>query len=397
MESNPKSDAAAKDLRVVQEVVRYMGQANMFSKNGQAGLAMHSLESAFKFLDIVPWQWKAEKAMLLVQQKDYGEAGKIASDLLRQNQQNPEALYLRGYILYRDGDTTRAIAHCQEALRCDPDHSKSRHLLRLAKRMDLGKEQGNAAFKAGKLQEAIDLYSEALQIDPENDMANSRIYSNRATVYMKLNKLNDALADCNASLERDNTFTKVLRTRARINALLEDHDSSVRDFKEALEKDPSNGELQRELKKAELELKKSKRKDYYKILGVSKDFNDTELKKAYRRECLRHHPDKNPEKDDKAFKDVGEAYEVLSDPNKKYRYDNGLDEQDAGGMGGGFGGGAGGVHVNMEDILSQMFNQGGGPFGGGGGGGFGGGPFGHGHSHGGGPFGGQRGQSFHFG
>jgi DnaJ homolog subfamily C member 7 len=66
---------------------------------------------------------------------------------------------------------------------------------------------------------------------------------------------------------------------------------------------------------AELELKKSKRKDYYKILGVEKDASDMDIKKAYRRLAIVHHPDKNPEDESAAerFKDVGEAYETLSD------------------------------------------------------------------------------------
>lgn len=69
------------------------------------------------------------------------------------------------------------------------------------------------------------------------------------------------------------------------------------------------------MRNAELELKKSKRKDYYKILGVEKDANDMDIKKAYRRLAIVHHPDKNPDDESAAerFKDVGEAYETLSD------------------------------------------------------------------------------------
>ena len=62
-------------------------------------------------------------------------------------------------------------------------------------------------------------------------------------------------------------------------------------------------------------MKKSKRKDYYKILGVEKDASEAEIKKAYRRLAIIHHPDKNPDDEQAAerFKDVGEAYETLSD------------------------------------------------------------------------------------
>ncbi len=70
----------------------------------------------------------------------------------------------------------------------------------------------------------------------------------------------------------------------------------------------------KEVRKAELELKKSKRKDYYKILGVEKDADENAIKKAYRKAAIIHHPDKNPDDEQAAerFKDIGEAYETLS-------------------------------------------------------------------------------------
>ena len=73
--------------------------------------------------------------------------------------------------------------------------------------------------------------------------------------------------------------------------------------------------------------KKAKRKDYYKILGVAKDAKEDEIKKAYRKQALKWHPDKNSGSEeqkaeaDKNFKDIGEAYGVLSDSQKKARYD----------------------------------------------------------------------------
>ncbi len=113
------------------------------------------------------------------------------------------------------------------------------------------------------------------------------------------------------------------------------------------------------------------KRDYYEILGVSKGASEDELKKAYRKLAIKYHPDKNPdnpEAEDK-FKEAAEAYEVLSNSEKRAQYDRfGHD-----GMRGGFGGGAGGG-MNMEDIFSQFGDifGGGSPFesffGGGGGG-----------------------------
>ena len=98
-------------------------------------------------------------------------------------------------------------------------------------------------------------------------------------------------------------------------------------------------------------MKKSQRKDYYKILGLAKTATDSEIKKAYRKLALQLHPDKNPddEKAEARFKEVGEAYTILSDPQKKSMFDSGADLE--GGMGGGFSGGG----VDVNDIFAQMF------------------------------------------
>lgn len=89
----------------------------------------------------------------------------------------------------------------------------------------------------------------------------------------------------------------------------------MREYKKIVETNPSSDRLNSDLRQAELELKKSKRKDYYKILGVEKDAGDAEIKKAYRKLAIVHHPDKNPDDEQAAerFKDIGEAYETLSD------------------------------------------------------------------------------------
>ncbi len=110
------------------------------------------------------------------------------------------------------------------------------------------------------------------------------------------------------------------------------------------------------------------KRDFYEILGVSKSADADEIKKAYRQMALKYHPDKNPgdKASEEKFKEAAEAYEVLSNPEKRKRYDQ-YGHQGVGGASSG-GGGFGGGGFSMDDIFSQFGDIfGGGGFGGGGG------------------------------
>ncbi len=104
------------------------------------------------------------------------------------------------------------------------------------------------------------------------------------------------------------------------------------------------------------------KRDYYEVLGVSRTATEVELKKAYRKVALQFHPDKNPDNKEaeEKFKEAAEAYEILSDPQKRERYDR-FGHQGVGGASG-FPGGGG---MNMEDIFSHFGDIFGGHFGGG--------------------------------
>ncbi len=114
----------------------------------------------------------------------------------------------------------------------------------------------------------------------------------------------------------------------------------------------------------------STKRDYYEILGVSKNATAEEIKKAYRKKAIQFHPDKNPgnKESEEHFKEAAEAYEILSDQDKRSRYDR-FGHQ---GVGGAAGGGFSGQGMSMDDIFSHFGDIFGGHFGGGGFGGFGG-------------------------
>ncbi|KTF92142.1 hypothetical protein cypCar_00036029 [Cyprinus carpio] len=258
----------------------------------------------------------------------------IVYDILRMDSTNGDALYVRGLCLYYEDCIDKAVQFFVQALRMAPDHEKARLACRNAKALKAKKEEGNKAFKEGSYEEAYDLYSEALTIDPNNIKTNAKLYCNRATVGSKLNKLDQAIEDCTKAIKLDETYIKAYMRRAQCYMDTEQYEEAVRDYEKVYQTEKTK-EHKSLLKNAQLELKKSKRKDYYKVLGVEKNATEDEIKKAYRKRALMHHPDRHSgasaevqKEEEKKFKEVGEAFTVLSDPKKKSRYDSGHDLED---------------------------------------------------------------------
>ncbi|KAI0408753.1 hypothetical protein F4802DRAFT_364711 [Xylaria palmicola] len=371
---------SVRDMAAAKEMQHHMKAAQDALNSGTSGsMVLHAIDQAEKLLApgaTRPRKWQLMRGNAYLKMggvNSLGEAQNVAMSLLRQNSQDPEALVLRGRALYAQGDNEKAIQHFRKALSGDPDFKDAVKWLRMVQKLDRMKEEGNAEYKAGRWQAAFDKYTAALDVDPANRGTNSKLLQNRALCRLKLKDYDDAVADCERAISLDPSYMKARKTKANALGQAEKWEDAVREWKKIHELDPEDRTVAKEIRKAELELKKSQRKDYYKILGVTKDADDGAIKKAYRKLAIIHHPDKNRDDESAAerFKDIGEAYETLSDPQKRARYDSGEDLIDPSEMFGGGGGMAGGID---PEILFSMMN-GGAAFGGGGfqGGGFGGG------------------------
>eukprot|EP00808_Paulinella_micropora_P022289 g44233.t1 len=305
-------------------------------------------------------------------------------------------LYWRGVCLYQQGQLDLATKHFQQILRDDCDHKPSMTIYKLIKKLTRLKEEGNEAFKAGRLTEAVDKYSAALREveagERESVELCSTLYCNRAAARMKQRNWAEAKQDCDRCLEMNPTYTKAWQRRAQCLTEMEDFDAALRDYKQLQQLNPGDESIAEQMRHVQREQKKASRINYYKILGVDKHATDAEIKKKYRKLALKWHPDKNGDTEHKRqeaeakFKQITEAYGILSDPEKRRRYDSGADINEM-------------SPVDMDEIVRMFF---------GGGGGMGGGMGGHSHfahqrahSHGGSPFGGGggfgAGGAHHFG
>ncbi|KAH9898940.1 hypothetical protein F4778DRAFT_741659 [Xylariomycetidae sp. FL2044] len=375
---------SAKDTASAKEMQHHVRAAQDALDHATSGsMVLHALDQAEKLLGpgaIKPRKWQLMRGNAYLKMgglNSLGEAQNVAMSLLRQNSQDPEALVLRGRAWYSQGEHEKAMQHFRKALSCDPDFKDAIKWLRTVQKLDRMKEEGNKDYKIGKWQSAFDKYSSALDVDPSNRGINAKLLQNRALCRLKLKQYTEAITDCERAISLDPQYMKARKTKANALGYADKWEDAVREWKSIQELDPEDRTIAKEIRKAELELKKSQRKDYYKILGVPKDADDNAIKKAYRKLAIIHHPDKNRDDEVAAerFKEIGEAYETLSDSEKRARYDSGEDLIDPSDMfsGGGMGGGmAGGID---PEILFNMMN-GGASFGGAqgfGGGGFGGG------------------------
>uniref|UniRef100_A0A8I3NH77 DnaJ homolog subfamily C member 7 n=2 Tax=Canis lupus familiaris TaxID=9615 RepID=A0A8I3NH77_CANLF len=298
LELDHKNAQAHQEFKNANAVIEYEKIAETDFEKRDFRKVVFCMDRALEFAPACH-RFKILKAECLAMLGRYPEAQSVASDILRMDSTNADALYVRGLCLYYEDCIEKAVQFFVQALRMAPDHEKACIACRNAKALKAKKEDGNKAFKEGNYKLAYELYTEALGIDPNNIKTNAKLYCNRGTVNSK-------------------------------------YEEAVRDYEKVYQTEKTK-EHKQLLKNAQLELKKSKRKDYYKILGVDKNASEDEIKKAYRKRALMHHPDRHSgasaevqKEEEKKFKEVGEAFTILSDPKKKTRYDSGQDLDEEG-------------------------------------------------------------------
>ena len=171
----------------------HIRQAEDAVRQGTTGsMAIHALDQAERGLGVAvqrPRKWqliRGEAYLKMGNVNALGEAQNVAMSLLRKNGQDPEALVLRGRALYGQGDNEKALQHFRQALSCDPDFKDGVKYLRMVQKLDRLKEEGNAAFKGGRHKQAVDVYGQALEVDPNNKGTNSKILQNRAMASTKV-------------------------------------------------------------------------------------------------------------------------------------------------------------------------------------------------------------------
>jgi DnaJ family protein C protein 3 len=282
--------------------------------------------------------------------KNYYEAIIDMGRVLKLDTDNIEALEIRGNSYYYLGEFDAAMNHYRKGLKSDPEHAKIKVVYkRLKKILDLVKDIESLQQK-NSFTESIPQLEKLLVVDKDNHNLVQKYSFQLAKSLKQVKKYQEAKDLVNSLLGKNNQDGNLHHLLGQILMEMDEYESAIHSYNKAKELLNNDQNVLNDLQKAEAALKQSKLKDYYKILGVSRKATPKEIKKAYREQALQWHPDKHSgeedkEKAEKQFQLVAEAYEILSDEEKRAAYDRGEDvtgnPQQNGGSGGfnPFGGG----------------------------------------------------------
>uniref|UniRef100_A0A3Q1EL73 DnaJ homolog subfamily C member 3 n=1 Tax=Acanthochromis polyacanthus TaxID=80966 RepID=A0A3Q1EL73_9TELE len=233
-------------------------------------------------------------------------------------------------------------SHIRECLKLDQDDkecfSHYKQVKKLSKQLDSAEE-----LIQEERSNAIEKYESVMKTEP-----NVQYYTNLAKericfCLVKVKLANEAIDVCSEAHQRDPRNANVLKDRAEAYILNQDYEKAVEDYQEAREFDGDNNEIREGLERAQKLLKISRKRDYYKILGVSRNANKQEIIKAYRKLAQQWHPDNfqsesEKKEAEKRFIDIASAKEVLTDPEMRQKFDAGEDPLDPENQQGGGGG-----------------------------------------------------------
>ncbi|KIV96798.1 hypothetical protein PV10_00615 [Exophiala mesophila] len=291
-----------------------------------------------------------------------GEIQEGVSDLAHVLQIHPGSIephiQISAMLFYGLGDTDRGLAQIKKCLHSDPDSKPCKSLFReekiVAKQVDklnahISKAQYSAASKLlvgaatedepGLLSDVKTNVGSLLESGAIHPRAPSGLYldlvEKACQCYSSMKSSSKAQKYCSEALTLNPDSLYGLLHKAQTHSDAENFEAAIQTLTAARDKHPDQqGVIEEKLNQAQIALKRSKTKDYYKVLGVPRDADERTIKKAYRDAVKAHHPDKSrakgiPKEDaEKKMASINEAYEVLSDPELKARFDQGEDPND---------------------------------------------------------------------
>lgn len=330
---------ASKDLASQNDAdscVRFTQQAELSYSKGHWSEAKEYLSEAIKYAEhsvslLMKRAWcNYHMRELYDTIADTGKILKVESD-------NLLALELRGGAYYVLGELDTAMNHYRQGLKYDPEHKECKEGYRIIKKITTFTDKAKKANAKKDFSTAIKHLINLVAVDPKHVTVTPKAYLDLAEAYKNDKQYQLAKESATMCILIDANNANAYKMLGQICMEQDEFDEAAKQFSKANELSPGDGSIEDEMRKADAAIKQSKQKDYYKILNISRRANPKQIKKAYREQALMWHPDKHTgeaekEKAEVKFQLVAEAYEVLSDNEKKQKYDRGEDVFEQGGQ-----------------------------------------------------------------
>ncbi|KAL6434306.1 hypothetical protein ACFW04_006025 [Cataglyphis niger] len=299
--------------------------------NGDHATAVQQIT---RILEVCPWssnlrEQRAESYNLL---GDYMSAISDIRSTTKLLSDNTKGFFKLSTWLYRLGQVDEALKEIRECLKLDPDHKECFPFYKKIRKIYKLLEDARTALEDTKDYDACIESAERVLKQELNENVQFTAYHYLCKCYTGISDATHAINNCKKALQIRRE-PDLICDSAEAYLAGEMFDDAIREYKDALEIEPNMQRAKQGLQKAQQRQKLSESRDYYKILGVSRNANKRDIIKAYRKQAQKWHPDNFQEGEEKKraqkkFIDIAAAKEVLTDDEKRAKFDQGEDPLD---------------------------------------------------------------------
>ncbi|XP_076016207.1 dnaJ homolog subfamily C member 3b [Genypterus blacodes] len=332
LDRSPDHEEAQDQLMRTNELEEMQEEASAAYHQGDYSTTIVVLE---RVIEISPWDPESRelRADCFIRMGDPQKAIQDLAPTTKLRNDNRAAYLKLSTLHYSLGQHQESLNHIRECLKLDQDDKECFSHYKLVKKLSKQLDTAEELIQEERHQDAIEKYESVMKTEPTvphyTNLAKERI----CFCLVKLKQPDEAIDVCSEAHQRDPRNANVLRDRAEAYILNQDYEKGVEDYIEAREFDADSIELKEGLDRAQKMLKVSRKRDYYKILGVNRSANKQEIIKAYRKLAQQWHPDNfqsesEKKEAEKRFIDIASAKEVLTDPEMRQKFDAGEDPLD---------------------------------------------------------------------
>ncbi|CAF3645273.1 unnamed protein product [Adineta steineri] len=333
--SDASNTEARNQFDLTQKLIQSAQEADDSYKNADYTKTIELLST---IVENCPWAIKLRelRADSYLKSGDFPKAVNDLKATAKLIPDNTQAFLKISQLLYSMGEADDSLTNIRECLKLDADHKECHAHYTKVKKLAKQLESIRDAISQSNWNECLNKANQVLKLssDPSSHAFIYRAHSSLCTCMSRgKSPAKETIDKCTEVLDTYHVSdAEILISRAEAYILNEQLDAALADYQRAHETEDSN-RVHDGIKRVQKLIKQSKKRDYYKILSVRRSANKAEILRAYRKLAIKWHPDKyegdDKKKAEKMFIDIAAAKEVLTDPEKRAKFDGGDDPLDA--------------------------------------------------------------------